>query len=308
MLRHPVTAVAEPLGVLSQCKTGAQRLSRVAALDDRRKIKNGKLSHQQNIGRETLLPKGGAFRYQAAMDSLEDARTLDAADPLRPYRNRFSLPKGVIYLDGNSLGALPKATPERLRVSATQEWGEGLIRSWNDADWIGASARIGSKIAPLVGAKPNEVIVADSTSVNLFKLLAAGLDARPGRSAILYQAGDFPTDGYMVEGLATLRPGVEARAVPGEALIDAIDGSVAVVLVSHVHYKTADRWDMAAVTARAHAAGALIVWDLSHAVGAVEVDLNGCDATWRWAAVTSFSMAVPARRPSFSSPNGCTAL
>ena len=211
------------------------------------------------------------------MDSLEAARALDAADPLREFRNRFSLPEGVIYLDGNSLGALPKATPERLRVAATREWGEGLIRSWNDADWIGAPARIGAKIAPLVGARLNEVIIADSTSVNIFKLLAAGLAARAGRGVILYQAGDFPTDGYMVEGLAALRPGVEARAVAGEALLDAIDETVAVILVSLVHYKTADRWDMAAVTARAHAAGALIVWDLSHAVGAVAVDLNGAD-------------------------------
>jgi len=211
------------------------------------------------------------------MDSLEAARALDAADPLREFRNRFSLPEGVIYLDGNSLGALPKATPERLCVAATREWGEGLIRSWNDADWIGAPARIGAKIAPLVGARLNEVIIADSTSVNIFKLLAAGLAARAGRGVILYQAGDFPTDGYMVEGLAALRPGVEARAVAGEALLDAIDETVAVILVSLVHYKTADRWDMAAVTARAHAAGALIVWDLSHAVGAVAVDLNGAD-------------------------------
>ena len=208
------------------------------------------------------------------MTSLEDARALDAADPLRSFRDRFSLPGGVIYLDGNSLGALPKATPERLRVAATLEWGEGLIRSWNDADWIGAPSRVGGKIAGLVGAKPHEVVVADSTSVNLFKLLAAAVAARPGRPGVLYQAGDFPTDGYMAEGLAALVPGVEPRAVAGNALPDAMDETVAVVLLSHVHYKTAARWDMAALTARAHAAGALIVWDLSHSGGAIEVDLR----------------------------------
>jgi kynureninase len=212
------------------------------------------------------------------MTSLEDARALDVADPLRSFRDRFSLPDGVIYLDGNSLGALPKATPERLRVAAEREWGEGLIRSWNDADWIGAPVRVGGKIAGLIGAKPNEVVVADSTSVNIFKLLSAAVAARPGRPGVLYQSGDFPTDGYMAEGLAALVSGVEPRAVAGDALPDAIDETVAVVLLSHVHFKTAARWDMAALTARAHAAGALIVWDLSHAGGAIAVDLNGCDA------------------------------
>ena len=209
---------------------------------------------------------------------LDDARAMDAADPLRAFRDRFELPAEVIYLDGNSLGALPKAAPERLRVAATLEWGEGLIRSWNDADWIGAPARVGAKIAPLVGAGPNEVVVADSTSVNLFKLLSAASSARPDRGVILYEAGDFPTDGYMAEGLAALVPAVEARSAPPGAIPDMIDDTVAVVLLSHVHYKTAARWDMAALTARAHAAGALVLWDLSHAAGAIEVDLNGCDA------------------------------
>jgi kynureninase len=212
------------------------------------------------------------------MISLDDARALDAADPLWQFRDRFSLPDGVIYLDGNSLGALPKATPERLRVAAEREWGEGLIRSWNDADWIGAPSRVGGKIAGLIGAKASEVVVADSTSVNIFKLLSAAVRARPGRPGVLYQAGDFPTDGYMAEGLAALVPGVEPRAVAGEVLAEAIDETVAIVLLSHVHFKTAARWDMAALTARAHAAGALIAWDLSHSGGAIEVDLNGCGA------------------------------
>ena len=209
---------------------------------------------------------------------LDAARAMDAADPLRSFRDRFALPEGIIYLDGNSLGALPKATPDRLRAVATSEWGQGLIRSWNDADWIGAPSRIGAKIAPLIGAKPHEVIVADSTSVNLFKLLAAGLRARPGRNLVLYQSGDFPTDGYIAEGLAATAPEIEARSVPAEVLSDHLDDKVAVVMLSHVHYKTAARWDMAAMTAKAHDAGALILWDLSHAAGAIEVDLNGCGA------------------------------
>ena len=180
----------------------------------------------------------------------------------------------MIYLDGNSLGALPKATSERVRQVVEGEWGEGLIRSWNDADWIEAPARVGAKLAGLVGARPHEVVVADSTSVNLFKLLHAALRARAGRRTILYEAGDFPTDGYIAQGLTD----ADARGVAREELANAIDETTAVVLLSAVHYKTAARWDMAELTRRAHEAGALILWDLSHAAGAVEIDLNGCGA------------------------------
>ena len=221
----------------------------------------------------------GRLPYHVAMTiDLSQARAMDAVDPLAVFRSRFALPSGVIYLDGNSLGALPKQTPERLASAVEREWGGGLIRSWNDEDWIGAPARVGDKIAKLIGADPGEVIVADSTSVNLFKLLAAAVAARPGRTVVLYQAGDFPTDGYMAEGLAAMLPGVEARSINGPQLSEAIDDTVAVVLISLVHYKTAARWDMASLTARAHAAGTLVLWDLSHAVGAIDVDLNGCKA------------------------------
>jgi kynureninase len=206
------------------------------------------------------------------------ARAADAADPLRVFRDRFALPGGVIYLDGNSLGPLPRATPGRMDAALRNAWGEGLIRSWNDADWIGAPARVGGKIARLIGASTHEVVVADSTSVNLFKLLSAATRARPGRRVILTEAGNFPTDLYIAQGLAASVPGLEVRVRPREAVADAIDADVAAVMLTHVHYKTAARWDMAAITARAHARGALALWDLSHSAGAVEVDLRACDA------------------------------
>ena len=208
--------------------------------------------------------------------SLEAARALDAADPLKDFRGRFALPDGVIYLDGNSLGPLPKSARARLAEVAEREWGEGLIRSWNDAGWIDAPARVGDKIARLIGAAPGEVIVADSTSVNLYKLLVAALGARPGRRAILTETGNFPTDLYIAGGAASAAPGTEVRAVAPEAVEAAIDADTAVVLLTHVHYKTARRRDMARLTAAAHAAGALMLWDLSHSAGAVPLDLTAC--------------------------------
>jgi kynureninase len=209
---------------------------------------------------------------------LAEARTLDAADPLRPLRRRFDLPKGVIYLDGNSLGAAPRATHARLRAALREEWADGLIRSWNAHDWIGAPARIGAKIAQLIGAAPNEVIVADSTSVNLFKLIVAALRHRSPRKAIVAEAGDFPTDGYVAQGVSELMAGVSLRLVAADRLPAAIDTGVAVVVLTEVNYRTGARHDMRALTAQAHAAGALIIWDLSHSAGAVEVDLCGAGA------------------------------
>lgn len=210
--------------------------------------------------------------------SLTEIRQWDAADPLRPFRERFDLPAGVIYLDGNSLGALPKATPARLAEVVAREWGQDLIRSWNSADWIGSPQRVGGKIARLIGARPHEVVVADSTSVNLFKLLAAALKARPDRRVILTEPGNFPTDLYVAQGVAALTPGVEVRTVAREALAEAIGSDVAVVMLTHVHYKSGARFDMAALTRVAQAQGALMLWDLSHSVGAVEVDLNAAGA------------------------------
>ncbi len=207
----------------------------------------------------------------------------DADDPLAGFRARFALPEGVIYLDGNSLGALPRAAGERLRAVVAEEWGEGLIRSWNQHDWIGLPGRAGDKIARLIGAGPGQVVVADSTSVNLFKLLASALALRPGRSAIVTEADNFPTDGYIIEGLL----GVMGRPLDdikyfdtGETadVIAAIDEDTAVVVLSHVNYRTGRVHDMTAITAAAHRAGALMLWDLCHSAGAMVVELDRCDA------------------------------
>lgn len=202
---------------------------------------------------------------------------MDAADPLSGYRERFQLRDGLIYLDGNSLGALPKASCARMAEVVAQEWGEGLIASWNAADWVNAPQRIGAKIARLIGAGPDEVIAADSTSVNIFKALTGALSLRPERRVILSERTNFPTDVYMMQGLARFA-GLEAVTVAPDDLLDGLDESVAVLLLTQVHYKSGRVRDMAEVTARAHAAGALVVWDLSHSAGAIPVDLNRANA------------------------------
>ncbi len=207
-----------------------------------------------------------------------DTQRLDVEDPLRPFRERFQLPPGVIYLDGNSLGALPRATPGRIAEVVGSEWGDGLIRSWNTAGWIDAPARVGAKIAGLIGAQPHEVTVADSTSVNLFKLLAAAMADRPDRSVILTEAGGFPTDLYIAQGLAAFAPHLQVRAVPREAIEAAMDAQVGVVLLTHIHYKTGAAFDMAALTCAAQRQGALTLWDLSHSTGAVAVNLQAAGA------------------------------
>ena len=201
----------------------------------------------------------------------------DIADPLAAYRERFTLPEGVIYLDGNSLGALPKATPARLQAVIEGEWGEGLIRSWNSAGWFDMATRVGGKIAPLIGARPNEVIACDSTSVNLFKLIAAALEMRPGRKVVLSEPGNFPTDLYMIAGLEA--QGLAARRLAErDKLADALGDDVALLMLTHAHYKTGALHDMAALTLAAHEAGALVLWDLSHSTGALPLDLNGVGA------------------------------
>ncbi|MFO1057281.1 MAG: kynureninase [Dongiaceae bacterium] len=208
-----------------------------------------------------------------------DCEARDAADPLAGFRRRFRLPPGVIYLDGNSLGPLPAETPARVARLVEREWGEGLIRSWNDADWIGAPARIGDKIGRLVGAAPGEVLVADSTSVNLFKLLAGAAAARPGRRTILSVADNFPTDLYIAEGVAgLLGGGLRLRLVAADDIPAAIDGDTAVAMLTEVDYRTGRRFDMKAVTAAAHDRGALMLWDLAHSAGALPVDLGAAGA------------------------------
>jgi len=209
----------------------------------------------------------------------EDLAALDDADSLARFRDAFDLPAGVVYLDGNSLGALPKATAARVNDLIVRQWGEGLIRSWNTNAWIEAPIRVGAKIAALVGAEPHEVVVADSTSVNLFKLVAGALALRPGRKVILTEPGNFPTDLYMLQGIEALfGDAVTLKVLPHEDLPAAIDEDVAIVVLTHVHYKSARRWPMADITPMAHDHGALMLWDLSHSAGAVAVDLNGAGA------------------------------
>lgn len=213
----------------------------------------------------------------------DDLLEMDRQDGLADCREAFDIPEGVIYLDGNSLGALPKAAKGRVREVVEQQWGQGLIRSWNDADWINLPLRLGAKIAPLIGAEAHEVISADSTSVNLFKLAAAALKLQqqraPKRTRILSEPGNFPTDLYMLQGLCNFMEGdPELVTCPAEQLVEHIDDSTALVVLTHVHYKTGRLHDMAGITRRAHECGALVLWDLSHSVGAIPVDLNGVKA------------------------------
>ena len=209
--------------------------------------------------------------------TIDRARELDAADPLAPYRDRFALPAETIYLDGNSLGCLPKDTPARIAEVVGEEWGRDLIGSWNTADWIVMPQRIGGKIAPLIGAAPHEVIACDSVSVNLFKLIAAALQMQPGRKTVLSEPGNFPTDLYMIEGLE--KQGLATRRLAErDRILEALDEDVALLLLTHTHYKTGAVFDMAELTRAAHDKGALVLWDLSHSVGAMPVDLNGCEA------------------------------
>jgi kynureninase len=203
----------------------------------------------------------------------------DAADPLAAGRAEFALPEGIIYLDGNSLGALPKATPARIAELVEREWGQDLITSWNKHGWIELPRRVGDKLARLIGAGPGEVVAADSTSVNLFKTLAAALSLNPDRRTILSERDNFPTDLYIAEGLmALLAKGHRLRLVDGDAVEAAIDSDTAVVMLTHVNYRTGAMHNMAAVTAAAQRAGALMLWDLAHSAGAVPVDLTAAGA------------------------------
>ena len=209
-----------------------------------------------------------------------DFQSRDADDPLAPFRDRFDLPENMIYLDGNSLGAMAHDVAARVRDVVQREWAGDLIKSWNVHGWYTLPRRCGDKIARIIGASEGEVVAADSTSVNLFKLLAAALALRPDRKVIVSETQNFPTDLYIAQGLnRMLGQGHELRLVDdGRDIPDAIDDSVACVMVTHVNYKTGWMHDMTAVTARAHEAGALMLWDLCHSAGAVPVDLNGANA------------------------------
>jgi kynureninase len=198
---------------------------------------------------------------------------LDAADPLAQVGARFVIPDGVVYLDGNSLGALPRDTAARSAAVVNDEWGRGLVRSWTDARWMEAPGRVGAKVARLIGAADDEVIVADSTTVCLFKLVCAALGMSDGRTVVLTEEENFHTDLYVSAGAAAVS-GATVRVVPRDRLRAALDEQVAVLLLTHVDYRTGFMHDMAAVSEAAHAAGALAVWDLSHSVGAVPLHVN----------------------------------
>lgn len=209
----------------------------------------------------------------------EAFEALDRTDPLAALRDKFLLPPGVIYLDGNSLGALPRSTAARLARVIEKEWGEDLVTSWNRHDWIGMSQRVGDKIAQLIGVDAGEVVVTESTSINLFKVLAVALKMRPGRRVIVSETDNFPSDLYIAEGLTKLLDHDYAlRLVPTVDLEQALDAGAAVLMLTQMNFRTGAMHDMAALTAAAHAAGALAIWDLSHSAGAVPVDLNGARA------------------------------
>ena len=204
---------------------------------------------------------------------------LDQADPLAQYRALFDLPEGVIYLDGNSLGPLPKATPGRIQQVLHEEWGTQLIKAWTACNWIDLPARIGGKIARLVGAQPDEVLCADSTSVNVFKALSAALALNPKRRVILSTTDNFPTDLYMAQGLIhQLDKQHELRLVSEDEVSALLTDDVAVLMLTHVNYKTGRMHDMVALTKQAHVCGVLVLWDLAHSAGALPVDLNAAQA------------------------------
>lgn len=209
-----------------------------------------------------------------------DWEALDRADPLAHKRDEFFLPEGVIYLDGNSLGCLPLRARERAREVVDTQWGRDLIRSWNIHGWIDLPTRCGEKIAPLVGAAPGQVICCDSISVNLFKLLAAGLALQPGRTRLVAVEGDFPTDLYMAQGLQALLGSGRCRLdiLPRAELEQSLGDDVALLLLSQVDFRSGRLEDMAAITRLAHRHGALVVWDLAHSAGVVEVALDACGA------------------------------
>jgi kynureninase len=213
--------------------------------------------------------------------TLQDCCAQDAADPLRCLRDLFVLPEGVTYLDGNSLGPLPRATAARIARAIEQEWGQGLIRSWNEAGWFELPQRLGNRIARWIGAREGEVVATDTTSTNLFKVLSAALSIAqadaPGRRVVLSERSNFPTDLYIAQALCAER-GWTLRLVDAADIALSLADGVGVLLLTHVNYRTGAMHDMPALTRRAHAAGALAIWDLAHSAGAVPVDLHAVDA------------------------------
>jgi len=215
------------------------------------------------------------------MKQRHDCQALDAADALRPLREHFTLPAGVIYLDGNSLGAQPRAVPARVAAVVAQQWGRDLITSWNKAGWFALPRRVGDRIAPWIGAQAGQVVAADTTSINLYKALSAALSiARQQddtRRVVVSERSNFPTDLYIAEALCRER-GCTLKLIEPHEVLQSLQPDVAVLMLTQVNYRTGALHDMAQVTAAAHAAGVLTVWDLCHSAGAVPVDLTGADA------------------------------
>lgn len=218
---------------------------------------------------------------QTTMTTQQDCRALDAQDPLRELRHQFTLPDGVIYLDGNSLGVLPNTAATRVAKAVTEEWGQGLIRSWNSAGWFDMPQRLGNKIAQLIGAGAGEVVATDTTSINLFKVLSTALSMAamdtPERKVLVSERSNFPTDLYIAEAICKER-GLTLLLVNAEDVAAALTPDVAVLMLTHVNYRTGAMHDMEAVTAAAHAKHVLCVWDLAHSAGAVPVDLTAAQA------------------------------
>jgi len=211
--------------------------------------------------------------------SRKDAIALDRKDPFAKKRKEFSIPKGMIYLDGNSLGVLPKAAGPRVKHAVEVEWGRDLITSWNKNGWWNLPRKVGDKIAKVIGAVPGSVIVADTISVNLFKVLSAAVQKRHERKIILSDSGNFPSDLYVAQGLTQfMADGHYLKVVEPEDVLGAITEEVGVVMVTEVDYRSARRHDMKAITDKAHAKGALVVWDLAHSAGAVAGRLMEVDA------------------------------
>jgi kynureninase len=229
-----------------------------------------------------------------AISTRSELEKLDQDDPLGPFREEFFLPEGLIYLNGNSLGAMPLKARERSRRVVEKEWAEGLIGSMNTAGWYELPQTLGRKAAPLIGAKPHEVVVTDATGINLYKVVAASLQIRSDRRIIVMEGSNFPTNNYMVQGLVEqLGDGYAIRFAEADELFDAIDEDVASICLTHVHYKTGRIHDMAALTDRAHSVGAAAVWDLCHTVGAMPVDVNACGVDFAVACTYKYLNAGP---------------
>jgi kynureninase len=208
----------------------------------------------------------------------QDCIALDTSDPLAAFRSRFELPQGIIYLDGNSLGALPKRVRSAVAHAVDHDWGQKLVTSWNGAGWFASGSRVGALIAPLIGAAPHQVVAGDSTSINIFKAITTALRLRPGRNVIVSERGNFPTDSYIVHGAARAMQAEVIDVDPADvpAAIVAAGDRLAAVELTHVHYKTGAVYDMAAITDLAHQHGGLVIWDLAHSAGALPVHLDDC--------------------------------